>query len=176
MFETTDIEKRVVNRIMGRLRRAQWIEEERYEVDAMTNGALVGIKNAEGAFIDGHYLASFLASTATIEQILREQLPDDSGYYLFRDIKNEAENQSILSPEAIDRLSQIHELRNSHVHYRGKKGDTDASEGLLDRVHSTNQHPDEILREDSELALRGLYNVVEVAEVDIPDGVLPDDS
>ncbi|APX00230.1 hypothetical protein CHINAEXTREME_20695 (plasmid) [Halobiforma lacisalsi AJ5] len=145
----------------------------RPEVRALTSGSLVGVENAEGAFIDGHYFASFLAATATIEQILREQLPDSSDYYYFSTIVTEAEEQDLLGSEAAARFSDLHELRNAHVHYRGEKGPSDPAESMLERSTGANERPKRIVKEDAELALQCLYEVLEIAKKDIPDGALP---
>lgn len=174
MYETTDIRERLLERLEGRLARAKRVEETRHNAVALNSGSLTGVKNAEGAYIDGHYLASFLASTATVEQILREQLPDDSNRYLFSSVIDEAESRSFFTERASERFSEICDLRNAHVHYRGEKGRDDDSKSVLQRSVDADRHPKQIVKTDAELALKGLYDVLEIAEIDLPDEVLPD--
>ncbi len=175
MYEMTDIVERLRRRLPGRVSRSSWIEETRPDVRALTSGSVVGIENAEGAYIDGHYFASFLAATATIEQILREQLPDSSDFYYFSTIVTEATEQGLLDSPVSDRFSELHELRNAHVHYRGEKGPNDASESMFQRSTTAEEHPKQIAKEDAELAMQCLYEVLTIAKVDIPDGALPSD-
>ncbi|MDS0261070.1 hypothetical protein NDI56_16855 [Haloarcula sp. S1CR25-12] len=133
------------------------------------------IPEAQETFVDGYFIGSFAVATAAIEQILHENIPEntsDRPWSLYN-IATQAHGEGVITDELLTDLLEINELRRSKLHYRGENGPNRMEGHIVERMTEQDRSPQDIRGEHAKSALRALWDVWEVAAVDIDPEKLP---
>lgn len=158
----------------GRNRRREWVDRHEPTVRAATMATVNEVSEANATFVEGYFLGSFAVAVAAIEQILYEQLPENTGSpWTLQNIAEKARAEGVIDEDLEAALLEINEVRRGKLHYRGAN-DPHGMEGhVIQRANDQERTPRDVRGDDAKDALRALYDVLEVAAIDIDPEKLP---
>lgn len=121
------------------------------------------MREAHDCFVNGHFVAALVLSTAFVEHTLFDELlelglvTDGEIISLARVIKLSRANLVMLPDDLLDRADQVREYRNPFAHRRK----SDDSNTLYNRYVAAGMHPDAVMEADARLALGVMYELFE---------------
>jgi hypothetical protein len=116
------------------------------------------LREARDVFVNGHYAAALLLGVAVIEHSLVEELQlrgAINGSPPLAAVLTEAERHEVLPSESFPPIRQLVSRRNPFAHLKAP----DHEHGLGSRVMSEKRHPQTLLKQDAEEAMKAMYEV-----------------